>query len=196
MLHNGIYEQVINKALDRELAATDKLSQTAPIDAAEAAKVLAKYVAAVVEKGLENVQDNGGDVNSQVELVNRIVSTIIAETSEAGFDELSVAERAEQLLALLDRQNSMFALDEKAEIIRPVTSIAQSSLFTGAVHEPQMYTELKKEIVTSDRIDMLVSIHPARRHAAAHHHVLYGCYRRKGHRGTAAAAQHPDQGQL
>ncbi len=157
MLHNGIYEQVINKALDRELAATDKLSQTAPIDAAEAAKVLAKYVAAVVEKGLENVQDNGGDVSSQVELVNRIVSTIIAETSEAGFDELSVAERAEQLLALLDRQNSMFALDEKAEIIRPVTSIAQSSLFTGAVHEPQMYTELKKEIVTSDRIDMLVS---------------------------------------
>ena len=157
MLHNGIYEQVINKALDRELAATDKLSQTAPIDAAEAAKILAKYVAAVVEKGLENVQDNGGDVNSQVELVNRIVSTIIAETSEAGFDELSVAERAEQLLALLDRQNSMFALDEKAEIVRPVTSIAQSSLFTGAVHEPQMYTELKKEIVTSDRIDMLVS---------------------------------------
>ncbi len=157
MLHNGIYEQVINKSLDRELAATDKLSQTAPIDAAEAAKVLAKYVAAVVEKGLENVQDNGGDVNSQVELVNRIVSTIIAETSEAGFDELTVAERAEQLLALLDRQNSMFALDEKAEIIRPVTSIAQSSLFTGAVHEPQMYTELKKEIVTSDRIDMLVS---------------------------------------
>ncbi len=157
MLHNGIYEQVINKALDRELATTDKISQTAPVDAAEAAKVLAKYVAAVVEKGLENVQDNGGDVNSQVEMVNRIVSTIIAETSEGTFDELSVAERAEQLLALLDRQNSMLALDEKAEIIRPVTSIAQSSLFTGAVHEPQMYTELKKEIVTSDRIDMLVS---------------------------------------
>lgn len=35
MLHNGIYEQVTNKALDRELAAADKLSRTAPIDAAE-----------------------------------------------------------------------------------------------------------------------------------------------------------------
>ena len=157
MLYNGLYEQIINKGLDAELAATDKLSQTAPIDSAEAAKVLAKYVAEVVEKSLENVKDNGGDVNAQVALVNQIVSTIISETREADFDAMSVAQRAEQLLALLDRQNNILALNEKAEIVRPETSIAQSSLFTGAIHEPQMYTELKKEIVSADRIDMLVS---------------------------------------
>ena len=157
MLHNGLYEQIINKGLDSELSATDKLSQTAPIDCAEASKVLAKYVADVVEKGLDNVKDNGGDLNSQVVLVNHIVSTIMAETKEADFDTLSVAERAEQLLALFDKKNSVLAIDERAEIIRPETSIAQSSLFTGAVHEPQMFTELKKEIVSADRIDMLVS---------------------------------------
>ena len=39
MLHNGLYEQVINKALEAELATTDKLSQTSPIDEAEAAKI-------------------------------------------------------------------------------------------------------------------------------------------------------------
>ena len=76
MLHNGLYEQIINKGLDSELSVTDKLSQTAPIDSAEASKVLAKYVAEIVEKGLNNVKDNGGDLNSQVDLVNRIVSTI------------------------------------------------------------------------------------------------------------------------
>ncbi len=58
MLHNGLYEQLINIGLDKELASTDKLSQTAPIDAAEASKVLAKYVAEVVERGLENLMDN------------------------------------------------------------------------------------------------------------------------------------------
>lgn len=157
MLHDGLYEQIISKALDQELTSSDKLIDVAPIDGAEAARVLSKYVAEIVEKGLQNVKDNGGDVATQVELVNRIVATIEAETHEESFDSMSVAERAEQLLALFDKQNSIFALNEKAKIVRPETSIAQSSLFTGAVHEPQMYTELKKEIVSADRIDMLVS---------------------------------------
>lgn len=157
MLHDGLYEQIINKGLDSELANADKLSQTAPIDTAEASKVLAKYVAEVVERGLDNLRDNGGDLNAQVALANQIITTIQAETKEADFDSLSVAERAEQLLALFDRQNSIWALDEKAQVVRPETSIAQSSLFTGAVHEPQIYTEFKKEIVSCNRIDMLVS---------------------------------------
>lgn len=157
MLHDGLYEQVISRELDSELSSTDKLSQTAPIDSEEASKILSKYVAEIVEKGLENVKDNGGDLSSQVELVNRIVSTITSETHEPEFDSQSVAQRAEQLLALMDKQNNILAVNEKAEIVRPETSIAMSSLFTGAVHEPQMYTELKKEIVSCNRIDMLVS---------------------------------------
>jgi len=157
MLRNGLYEQVINKGIDTELSSTDKLSQTVPIDTAEASKVLAKYVAEIVERGLDNLRDNGGDLNAQVALANQIITTIKAETNEADFDLLSVAERAEQLLALFDKQNSIWALDEKAPVVRPETSIAQSSLFTGAAHEPQMYSELKKEIVSCNRIDMLVS---------------------------------------
>ena len=56
MLHDGLYEQVINNKLDTELAATEgKLSKTASIDKAEASKVLSKYLTEVVEKGLDNV---------------------------------------------------------------------------------------------------------------------------------------------
>ena len=69
MLKDGIYEQIINKSLDAELSTTDKLSTTAPIDSAEASKVLAKYIAEVVEKGLDNVADNGGDASSQVNYI-------------------------------------------------------------------------------------------------------------------------------
>ena len=38
MLHDGLYEQVINKGLDSELAGTGKLSPASPIDTAEASK--------------------------------------------------------------------------------------------------------------------------------------------------------------
>ncbi|MCR5089986.1 MAG: DUF3427 domain-containing protein [Oscillospiraceae bacterium] len=157
MLHDGLYEEVINEELDHELAGIDKLSQTAPIDEAEAPKVLAKYVAELVERELDHLRDKGGKLREQVALTNQIIKTIQAETREAGFSVLTVAERAEQLLALYDRKDSIWAIDEKARVLRPETSIAQSSLFTGALHEPQMYTELKKEIISCNRIDMLVS---------------------------------------
>ena len=157
MLQDGLYEQVINKSLDEELAESQKRFETAPIDSEEAAIVLAKYVAEIAERGLKTLKDNGGDLQAQVSLVNQIINTIKDETSELDFDSLTVAKRAEQLLALFDRQNTIWAVDEKAKIVRPETSIAQSSLFTGAVHEPQMYTELKKEILSCNRIDMLVS---------------------------------------
>jgi superfamily II DNA or RNA helicase len=158
MLHQGLYEQVINTGLDRELAGDkDRISQTAPIDESESSKVLAKYISDIIEKGLDNIRDNGGDLSAQVELVNKIVAAVMTETNEDDFDLLTVARRAEQLLALFDRKNNIFAIDKNADIVRPETSIAQSSLFTGAVHEPQMFTELKKEIVSCNRIDMLVS---------------------------------------
>ena len=32
MLKNGLYEQIINKGIDEELSASDKLSQTVPIN--------------------------------------------------------------------------------------------------------------------------------------------------------------------
>lgn len=157
MLQDGLYEQIINKEIENELSATDKLTQTSGIDSAEAAKTLSEYVSEVVMRGLENIRDNGGSLNHQIILANKIISTILRETNDSDFDALSVAERAEQLLAVFEKKNNIIAFDEKAKIIRPETSIAQSSLFTGAVHEPQMYTELKKEIVSCNRIDMLVS---------------------------------------
>lgn len=159
MLYPGLYEQVINNALNRELAEIPEARKsTAPIDTAEAAKVLAQYLTDVVQKGLENVQDNGGGIEAQIQLANQIVTTIQNTTQEADFAALGVDQRAEQLLALLQQNDPRLATGKSAkDLDRPETSIAQSSLFTGAIHEPQMYTELKKEIVSADRIDMLVS---------------------------------------
>lgn len=159
MLHPGLYEQVINYQLDTELSAVaEARKSTAPIDKAEASKVLSQYLSEIIESGLDNVRDNGGDLSAQIELTNQIVTLIQNQTKEADFASLGVAQRAEQLLALLRESDPRLAAGKSAkDVDRPETSIAQSSLFTGAIHEPQMFTELKKEIVSADRIDMLVS---------------------------------------
>ena len=161
MLLPGLYEQVINNALNRELSEIPEARKAvAPIDKAEASKVLTQYLAGVVQKGLENVLDNGGDISTQIGLVNQIVDLIRNTTQEADFATLSVDQQAEQLLALLQEQDPQLAAGKTAaDLSRPETSIAQSSLFTGAIHEPQMHTELKKEIVSADCIDMLSLIH-------------------------------------
>jgi hypothetical protein len=84
-----------------------------------------------------------GDVVDQVALANRMIG-LLPETDGQGIDEA-----AEQLMALLAEQDPALTLGRTAsDAVRPETSIAQSSLFTGAVHEPQMFSELKKEIAS------------------------------------------------
>lgn len=159
MLPPGLYEQIINNALTSELAEIPEARKAvAPIDKAEASKVLAQYLADVVQKGLDNVLDSGGDISAQIELTNQIVDLIQNTTKEADFAALGVDQRAEQLLALLREADPRLAVGKTAaDLSRPESSIARSSLFTGATHEPQLYAELKKEIASADRIDMLVS---------------------------------------
>ena len=158
MLKPGLYEQVINVALNNEIKHTkDIIAQTVTIDNAEASKVLSSYITEIIEKALSYIGDNGGDISSQISLINKLVTEIKNITSNNEFEKLTIDERAEQLLALINTENSIYTVNQKAEILRPETSIAMSSLFTGAIHEPQMFSELKKEIVSCDKIDILVS---------------------------------------
>ena len=148
MLHPGLYEQVINNALTRELAEIPEARKAvAPIDKAEASKVLAQYLADVIQKGLDNVLDNGGDISAQIELSNRIVNLIQSTTKEPDFAALGVDERAEQLFALLRKADPRLAVGKTAaDIERPETSIAQSSLFTGAVLNLRCSRSSKKKL--------------------------------------------------
>lgn len=158
MLKPGLYEQVINQEIKTELAkisVDQRLSQK--IDKAEASGILTEYISDVIKKSLDMLSD-GENVSAQVELVNKIVNVLSQETGDE-ISKLAVTEEAEQLLALLSSEDPMVKIGKKKaiDVVRPETSIAQSSLFTGARHEPQMFSELKKEISTADRIDMLVS---------------------------------------
>ena len=86
--------------------------------------MLSQYLADIVQKGLDNVLDNGGDIAAQVALTNQIVTLIQASTQEADFAALSVAEQAEQLLALLREADPRLAAGKTAaDFTRPETSM-------------------------------------------------------------------------
>lgn len=156
MLPEGLYEQVISKALDKKLSEDSGIKyDVEQIDNAEAPSILSKYIAEIAEKGLMQVQ--GDDISGQISLANKIISVITEATGDDEFDGTSVEEKAQQLLAVVKKKNNIAAVTDKIDIHRPETSLSASSLFTGSLNEPSMMTELKKEICSADRVDMLVS---------------------------------------
>jgi len=167
----GLYEQVVDERLDKELTKLpeDISAATQNLDKAEASGILAAYLSQQAQAMLDQLADKGLD--SQVQLVNRMLAAAQAEeasllpasfartTQSSSADGIAghlVSQPARQLLSL--RNNSLDSvIAGKHQQARPETSLAQSSLFTGSLHEPGLNIELNKEIASSDRIEMLVS---------------------------------------
>ncbi len=53
----GLYEQVINRLLDIRLGDKKYKVETEPIEKEESPKILSKYLAEILEKGLSNLKD-------------------------------------------------------------------------------------------------------------------------------------------
>lgn len=164
MLKTGIYEQIINQGIEKYLGSDEATKfyqfETGLIDQAEAPVYFAQYVATLVEQRLNQMKEskNKDFLTSQINLVNRLIDVLGCGFGNADYqvNEQLISMRGELLLAVTKLQNHVAALG-KFQAERPVTSIAHSSLFTGAPLEPSMFMEIKKEIASADRIDMLIS---------------------------------------
>lgn len=159
-LSTGIYEQIINKKIITQLADIDpKRLDIKDIDHAEAASILTSYLEAIIKKSLEytaetSTQDN--PVNAQIQLANQIIQLINNTTQNTSILDNVVDKNGQQLLGIAPEE-SLHLIQKNFHLPRPATSLIETSLFTGAKAEPSMFHELKKEIISSDRIDMLVS---------------------------------------
>jgi superfamily II DNA or RNA helicase len=163
MLKQGIYEEIINQKLKNQLAGLDINSYDIGkerIDVEEARKLLSSYISLVTRKALKFVRDNVNDdqqaLMNQIQTCNDIITTLSERLDDEEFRQLKIEEEGEILTSIYSRINSIRSI-KKGEVIRPVTPLSQSSLFTGSNYEPNMLGELKKEILTADSIDMLVS---------------------------------------
>ena len=150
VVKKGLYESVINHALSSSLAeAQAELEiKKEQMDGVQASQVFASYLASVLEIALRYYQCSTETVEEQMALVNGIIAQLAQELDDHELYDFLVQENA--LLRSIQHSG-------KPGYLAPLTSVAHSSLFTGARSEPRIYTELIKEISSADRIDLLIS---------------------------------------
>jgi superfamily II DNA or RNA helicase len=164
MLKEGVYEQLINKELKEKLKQLNLdtyLIEKENLDVEEAKTILSAYISSVVKKALRFIRENNKQNDkeallSQIKACNELIKSLSKLAEERNIEGFKIEEEGEVLTALYSKINNVRSIKEK-KALRPITPLSQSSLFTGSSQEPNMMSELKKEILCCDSIDMLVS---------------------------------------
>ncbi|WP_211748453.1 DEAD/DEAH box helicase [Paenibacillus sp. Marseille-Q4541] len=162
-MKQGLYEQVINQITNLQLDELNTNEYTIGregMDPEEARLILSSYISIVTRKALkmvrEQISDNKEALLAQIRACNDMIITLKNNLDEREFDDLQISEQGEVLTHIYSKINTIRAVKDIKEL-RPVTPMSQSSLFTGSKAEPELMNELKHEIISADRIELLVS---------------------------------------
>lgn len=160
MTQQGLYEQLINKLVSAKLKELDRNTfyiKESKIDKHEAAKVLSQYLVEVIQFAL-NLISGDDSIEKQIVLSNKIIFLLRTELKEESFDDDLIATEAKILSAIFSKLDPSFSDFEKhLKEITPYTRLSQSELFTGNNAGISLESEIKKEILSSDKINFLVS---------------------------------------
>lgn len=153
-MKNGIYELVRNVKIDEMESKTHDLYEFENMKIDNSAMLLSSYIQRVLEMVLSRITGEE-KISDQINICNNIIENLIDEENSEEMKKLLISSSAEILLAVIDELD--YKLKKIKSKVRPFTSITENSLFTGAAKEYSMASELKKEILSSDRVDFIVS---------------------------------------
>ncbi len=150
----GLHERLITAGLESCLQ-ENKQVQVKEVDAADGTDYLATYLHASVRQALQAVSGKGKEqLAGQVALTNRIVAHLAREVADAlghGLEE--IVDPARLLLAVARADQPGMASEVFPE--RPGIPLSQSDLLVNARDERGVGAEIKKEIASADRIDLV-----------------------------------------
>lgn len=155
----GLYEKLINIAFDhtlRELQGNKYQIKREKVDEAEAHVILSKYLQKQIQQALRSFPSTGR-LQRQIVLSNEIIDLIKRRGGDPTSEDASLPSDTEILLAVLEKLNLAPEAHNPDRIPHPLTRLSQSTLFTGSQTEPSLASELKKELLSADRIDILMS---------------------------------------
>jgi superfamily II DNA or RNA helicase len=156
----GLYEELINKLVLSKLNKIDRdtyFVKEIALDKAEAAKVLSLYLVSVIQLALSSI--NGDDsIEKQIDVSNKIIKLLREEVNDDDFNENIIDTQAKILCAIVNKIDSgIIDFDKHLKEITPYTRLTQSELFTGNNAGISIDSEIRKEILSSDKICFLVS---------------------------------------
>ena len=157
-MNQGIYEELITQLVSENLNKIDKdkffLKKTS-IDKEEASSVLSKHLAKTLKHAFQLIK---GKAELQIEIANKIIKLLKDELNKQEFNDDLVSVEGEILKAVFSKTDAHFSnLDLRLKEITPYTRLTQSELFTGGNGGLSLESELKKEILSSNEIYLLVS---------------------------------------
>lgn len=156
----GLYEQLINKLVFTQINQLNKehfFIKESNIDKAEAAKILGKYLGNVIRYALSLVTGDES-VERQIDLANKIIHLLKDELAHQDFEDDLINVEAKILSAVFLKIDTGFSDFEKhLKHITPYSRLSHSELFTGSNSGISLESEIKKEILSADKINFLVS---------------------------------------
>ena len=159
-MKEGIYEALVTQLVERKLLQLEHNQfyvKRSRIDKAEAATLLSKHLAHSIKRALSTIRGEHR-LEKQIEIANRIILFLKEELKIEGFDEDLIETQGRILKAVFSKVDAHFSdLDLHLKEITPYTRLTHSELFTGGNVGLSLESELKKEILSADRIDFLVS---------------------------------------
>ncbi|GAA1987601.1 DEAD/DEAH box helicase [Terrabacter lapilli] len=141
-LLEGVYESLITEGLQRRLDRAQAVLASQAVPDGEEPDILSRHVAQAVARVLRG--ERRPDV--RVELVNRLLGVI-------GADEDGVVEASRQLLSVSYTGHHGTARPTG----RPATPLSDAALLTNASGEPGIGHELRAEIPSADRVDVVMA---------------------------------------
>ncbi|MDG1397266.1 MAG: DUF3427 domain-containing protein [Polaribacter sp.] len=158
-MNQGIYEELITQLVSEKLKSIDNEKfylKKSRIDKEEASSVLSKHLAGTIKQAFDVIGKN--KVDEQIKIANKIIKLLKEELSKQKFDDDLVSIEGEILKAVFSATDAHFTnLDLHLKEITPYTRLTQSELFTGGNGGLSLESELKKEILSSNHINLLVS---------------------------------------
>ncbi|NBQ42949.1 MAG: DUF3427 domain-containing protein [Mycobacteriaceae bacterium] len=143
----GVYESLLTERLQQMLTAgVDQVSELTDIDEAEQPQVIARHLAALIEKTLKAARTP----DARIALVRDILAVL--PDTDALQEVLYEAEpaRIKRLDAVMPA-----GVTDASRYTRPATPFSDTALMTNARNEPTLAGELRAELASADGVDLL-----------------------------------------